>query len=200
LRIWFVDDAIWLEMEPTDYALTRYVTRLNSDEIIPSGPENDPNAYLRVGRVDAPYAITVTQSLQLQRWDLPTGTVTAEADIAALPGMGALSNDGRFFTWRDNESIGLYLLDVEQNSERRIAALGGSYLPFMALSPAADVVLGVNPGGEPLVTAWISATGQRIELGEYRLCMRPPDQVRLSADGTTLVIGCGEGLELWRSA
>jgi hypothetical protein len=198
LRIWAENNAIWLETEPADYTMTRYVTQFGSEETIPSGPENDMDAYLRVGRIDAPYAITVTQSLRLQRWDLPTGAVTAQADIAALPGVGALSEDGRFFAWRDNESTGLYVLDIEQNLDRQVTDLEGAYLPFMTLTPDADVIVAVNPNNEPLVLAWRTATGDRVDLGAYRSCLRPPDYVRLSTDGTTLVIGCDQGLDLWR--
>ncbi|MFW5691150.1 MAG: hypothetical protein ACOCXZ_01505 [Chloroflexota bacterium] len=46
--------------------------------------------------------------------------------------------------------------------------------------------------------AWIVETGERIDLGTYRECSRQPDMVRLSTDGTTLVIGCDTGLDVWR--
>jgi hypothetical protein len=49
------------------------------------------------------------------------------------------------------------------------------------------------------VVAWDVKTGERTILGEYRECNRPqPDMTRLSEDGTTLVIGCDTGLDIWR--
>jgi hypothetical protein len=76
--------------------------------------------------------------------------------------------------------------------------LGGVYLPFLALTPNADVIIAVNAGLQPIVTAWNTATGEKYDLGEYRQCNRQPDMVRLSQDGATLAIGCDTGVDIWR--
>jgi hypothetical protein len=79
-----------------------------------------------------------------------------------------------------------------------VAALDGAYAQAILLSPAADVILAVNLDLQPVVVAWDAATGTRYDLGEYRTCGRTPDMVRLSRDGSTLVIGCDTGFEWWR--
>ncbi len=79
-----------------------------------------------------------------------------------------------------------------------IAPLDGAFIPFMLLSFDASVAIGVNVGSEPTVIVWDTTTGERYDLGEYRACNRQPDMVRLSGDGTTLVIGCDTGLNIWR--
>jgi hypothetical protein len=56
----------------------------------------------------------------------------------------------------------------------------------------------VDVDDEPVVVAWDVATGQQYHLGTYRQCNRPPDMARLSEDGTTLVIACDTGLDIWR--
>lgn len=217
LRIWADVDSwqmIWLEIAPADGLKGRYVLQLNprvmnrfrinevltDDELmeLPSGPENDANAFLRVGRIDPPIAITVTQDFLIKRWSLETGEVTATAQVDALPGAGQLTPDGRYFGWRDGESQSLHLLDFVTGEDRVIVPLQGTYIPFLLLSLAADVIIGVNVGFEPMVFAWDAATGELIELGQYRSCTRQPDMVRLSRDGTTLVIGCDSGLDVWR--
>ena len=67
-------------------------------------------------------------------------------------------------------------------------------------SGSADVLeaLGVNIDLEPVVVAWDVASGKQTQLGTYRECSRTPDMVQVSEDGTTLVIGCDTGLDVWR--
>jgi hypothetical protein len=80
-----------------------------------------------------------------------------------------------------------------------VAALGGDYVQWFFLTPAADVILAVNRDFDPVVLAWAVDSGRALDLGPYRPCTRPqPDMARLSADGTTLVIGCDTGLDIWR--
>lgn len=216
LRIWPGDDILsaWLEIAPNDSLKSRYVLRLNPlplDRIrinevlderefyeLPSGPENDPDSYLRIGRIDPPYAITVTQDFQVKRWNLETGEVAASAQLDALPGAGHLTPDGRYFAWRDGESKGLHLLDFETRKDIWIAPLDGTYIPFLLLDITGSVIIGIDVGSEPVVVAWDVATGQQHDLGLYRDCNRQPDMVRLSQDGSTLVIGCDIGLDIWR--
>jgi len=213
LRIW--DSGLaWLEVSPADYTRSRYVQVLKPSafegyrknevlppeavDVLPSGPENDPESFLRIGRIDPPFAITVTQSFLLKRWNLETNEVTATAQLDALPGAGQLSPDGRYFAWRDGDSNALHLLDFKTGNDRIIASLQGEYIPFLLLNSSADVIIGVNVALKPIVVAWNTITGERVELGEYRFCIRQPDMVRLSYDNTTLTIGCDKGLDIWR--
>jgi len=213
LRIWETG-SVWLEVSPADYTRGRYVQNLTpavsntlrtnailpSDALheLPSGPENDPDAFLRIGRIDAPFAITVTQSFLVKRWNLQTGEVTSTAQLNELPGAGALSTDGRYFAWRDGQSKNLHLLDFESGKDRLITSLQGSYIPFLLLNSSASVIIGINVALKPVVVAWDTTTGEQVDLGEYRSCDRQPDMVRLSHDSTTLVIGCNQGLDIWR--
>lgn len=213
LRIW-LNETVWLEVMMPSTAAEPYVVnllpRLSSEPLfnkeltddeqirLLSGPENDPDSFLRVGRIDPPLAITVTRENLVKRWNLQTGDVTDTVQLEMLPGAGQVNAAGTHFAWRDGESEALHLLDFETGEDRIVAQLEGQYIPFLFLSPAADVIIGVNVALEPVVVAWNTATGERSELGEYRSCNRQPDMVRLSQDGTTLVIGCDTGLDIWR--
>ena len=143
-------------------------------------------------------AITVTESGLLKRWNLETGELTATAELGEIPGMGVVNAAGTYFAWRDGASTALHLLDFETDMDAVITLLGGTYIPFLLLSANADVIIGVNIGDEPNVIVWDVATGDRLDLGDYRACNRQPDLVRLSRDGSTLVIGCDTGLDIWR--
>jgi hypothetical protein len=213
IRIW-VDEQVWLEISPYDPHQGRYVVQLlpsvfetyqpgaalEGDEVrsVLSGPENDPDAFLRVERIKPPVAITVTQAGLLKRWNLETGEATATAQLNVLPGAGQVNASGSHFVWRDQESSELYLLNFETGENRLITSLNETYVPFLFLSPSADVALGVNVGLEPIIVAWDMETGERYNLGEYRMCNRQPDMVRMSSDGTAMVIGCDTGLDIWR--
>ena len=165
---------------------------------LPSGPENDPDSFMRIGRIDPPLAITATKDALLKRWNLETGEVTASVQLDSLPAAGQVNADGSYFAWVDQKFEALHLLNFESKVDLVIAPLGGTYIPFLLLSAKADVIIGVNVGLEPDVVAWDIATGERIDLGNYRACNRQPDMVRLSKDGSTLVIGCDTGLDIWR--
>lgn len=213
LRVWW-DSNVWLEVAPFDSSKPRYVMQLNplplnrlrendvlNDSemtILPSGPENDPESFLRIGRIAPPLAVTVTQDGLTKRWNLETNTASAQAKVDTMPGAGQISSDGYYFVWREGDSKALHLLDFETGEDRVIAPLEGAYLPFLLLTPAADVAMAVNPGQQAVVTAWNTTTGERTDLGEFRMCTREPDMVRLSRDGSTLVIGCDTGLDIWR--
>ncbi|MBI1279457.1 MAG: hypothetical protein GC179_15110 [Anaerolineaceae bacterium] len=213
LRIWD-NGSTWLEVSPADYTRSRYVQVFNPSEYegsrinevlppdlvhqFPSGPENDPDAFLRIGRIDPPMAITVSQDLIVKRWNLENGKVDATAPLSELPGAGQLSYDGRYFTWRDGPSKALHLLDFTSGIDRMITVLEGKYIPFLLLNSSASVIIGVNVDLKSFVVAWDVQTGELAALGDYRSCSRQPDMVRLSDDSTTLVVGCDTGLDIWR--
>jgi hypothetical protein len=134
----------------------------------------------------------------VKRWNLEMDAPTATVELGSLPGVGQVNASGRYFVWGDAESTHLFLLDFETGENRLIAPLDGTYIPFLLLGVNADVAIGVNVGLEPTIVAWDTMTGERYDLGEYRTCNRQPDMVRLSRDGTTLVIGCDTGLDIWR--
>ena len=213
LRIWDTGNT-WLEVSPADYMRTRFVRELlpaSSDtlrtnaELTPSeyreldsGPENDADAFFRIGRMRLPYAITATQDFFVKLWNLETGEVKATAQLDGMPGVGQITPDGRYFAWRDSESKAINLLDFETGNNKIVAPLNGSYIPYLLLNSSASVIIGVNVGLNPVVVAWDTSTGERTDLGEYRSCNRQPDMVRLSVDDSTLVIGCDTGLDIWR--
>lgn len=203
------ETVIWLEVLAAD--ANHYVMRLplpdtdaaafdfDAAHIIPSGPEADREAFVRIGRIPAPLAITSTTDGLVKLWNLETGEVTAEVMLDGVPVFGRVNETtGQQLAWRDPESETLQLLDFSTGDNREIAPLDGAYIQAFALSPAADVVLGVAVGDDPVVAYWDVETGAYEVLGEYRECSRVPDMVRLSEDGTTLVIGCDSGLDVWR--
>lgn len=213
LRIWDSGDT-WLEVSPADYLRGRYVQRitpplsvsprlnavLSASDVyeLPSGPENDTEAFLRIGRIEAPYALTITQDFLIKRWNMETGEVSATAQLDAMPGAGQLTPDGRYFAWRDGDSKALHLLDFDSGIDKQIDALNGRYIPFLLLNSSASVIIGVNIGLQPIVVAWDTLTGRQIDLGEYRFCNRQPDMVRLSLDSQMMIIGCDTGFDIWR--
>jgi WD40 repeat protein len=213
LRIWDSGN-VWLEVSPADYIRTRYIQsltpaqsdKLRANEVLPpdsihelpSGPENDPDSFLRIGRIEAPFAITVTQNFLVKLWNLETNEVLETAQLDALPGAGQLSPDGRYFAWRDGESRALHLLDFQTGQDKLVASLEGIYIPFLLLNSSADVIIGVNVALKPVVIAWDITTGERVDLGEYRSCTRQPDMVRLSGNNKSLIIGCDKGVDIWR--
>lgn len=165
------------------------------------GPGADEDALIRIGRIEPPFAVTTSPEGAVKRWDLGQGVATAEATVENGPAVfGQLSADGRYLTWRDPMNETLYLLDFENGENRTIADLNGDYAQFLFVTNDASVILGVHINDDPVVVAWDTATGDRVELGEYRECSRELDMARLSADDTTLTIGCDTGLEIWQIA
>lgn len=201
VRLWLDGSSIWLEVLALDDP--HYVMQIPLDgsdiTTLPSGPENDMDAYVRIGRIPAPLAITSTADGLVKRWNLETGAVTAEVQLETPPVFGRVDETtGRHLAWRDPESQGLYLLDFETGDNQFVAELGGEYIQALLLSPQADVIVAVATGDDESVSAWDVETGAFTLLGPYRECSRVPDMIRLSADGTTLVIGCDTGLDIWR--
>jgi WD40 repeat protein len=206
VRVW-LDQAlenVWLEVAPGDPAESYYVMRLpidggNDIYTLPSGPQNDPDSLVRIGRIPAPLAVTATLDGVVKLWNLEIGEVIAQADVGITPIFGRVneSSAGQM-AWIDPESQRLELLNFETGENRTIAALGGEYAQAILLTLNSDVILGVAIDDAPIVVAWNVATGERIDLGQYRACSRVPDSVHLSLDGTTLAIGCDLGLDVWR--
>jgi hypothetical protein len=102
LSIWMDGSNVWLKSRPADSRQQRSIIQLpravferfqsgdtlHEEEIIsvPSGPENDPTAFLRIGRIKPPLAITVTLEGLVKRWNLETDTATATVELGTLPG------------------------------------------------------------------------------------------------------------------
>ena len=116
-----------------------------------------------------------------------------------MPVFGHINSaNGRKLVWRDAYSDTLNLLDFENAAQTQIATLNGQYVQALLLGIEADVVLAVNIDLQPVIWAWVLNDTQPIVLGEYRPCGRTPDMVQLSENGTTLVIGCDTGIDVWR--
>lgn len=213
VAIWLDGDVAWLEVIPDapgeapylvqipqpagDPSITWVVseTDLTTSPFVPAG---DADAVARIGRLPLPIAVTVTEAGQVKRWNLQTGQLTGMAQVAEIPIYGYTTPDGRWLLWRDPASVALHLLDFSTGEDRVVVALDHAYIPFMFLTPRADVALGVYVDDQPSVVAWTVPGGERHDLGLFRQCQRPPDMVRLGLGGTALVIGCDAGLDIWR--
>lgn len=202
-EVWMSDDdGVWVELFYADSRAEIVYRAFDPDEplvSVPYGPADDPDALVRIGRIPPPAAITSSPEGIVKRWDLEANQVTAEAAVEDGPAVfGQISADGRFLAWRDPMSTALHRLDFETGEDEIVAQLGGAYVQGYFMAPGGDVIIGVDVDFEPIVLAWEADTGARIDLGTYRECSRVPDLIRLSADGTTLVIGCDTGLDVWR--
>lgn len=214
LRLPFVPAHAW--QDSSDYWLENVDERctIRLDQLLSDTPQNAPSCtvsspeaaqdvMVRIGRVLPPYAVTASKDGQVQRWNLESGEVEFNVLVdpaLGVPVFGQINSSGSHLAWRDPESTALYLLAFNSGSNQRIAQLDGQYIPFILLTPSADVIIGVGAGGQSSVTAWDVETGEAFMLGEFEGCSRPPDEVRLSADGTTMIIGCDGGLNVWQIA
>ena len=159
------------------------------------------NAVVRIGRIPLPYVVTSSLDGIVKLWNLDTGEIVYEVDNGTgEPSVfGNINADATHLVWRDNANQTLYLLNFETGENREIAPLNGDYAQWYFLSNDASVIIAVNLGGEPNVVVWDTETGERTNLGNYRECDRPqPDMARLTEDGSTLIIGCDTGLDIWR--
>lgn len=212
VRVWFdsaADNYVWLELTPAPEDADRtgfQVARLDltapdaAPLVLPTGPEHDFDSLVRIGRIPAPLAITATFGGTVRRWDLQTGEVTAEVQLPVAPTFGRVNEtDGIAFAWRDESSTGLHLLNFETGENREISPLNGQYIQALLMTPDATVILAVHYGEDPTLTAWLTATGEKIDLGDYdtSVCSRVPDMVQLARSGTHLVIGCDAGYQVW---
>lgn len=164
-------------------------------------PAQDDEAVVRIGRIPLPYVVTSSLDGLVKLWNIEAGELLYEVDNSTgEPSVfGNINADAAHLVWRDNANQSLYLLDFETGENRFIDNLDGAYAQWYFLSNDASAIIAVNLGGEPNVVVWDTATGERTDLGNYRNCERPqPDMARLSEDGTTLIIGCDTGLDIWR--
>lgn len=165
----------------------------------PYAPATDPNAMVRIGRIMPPYAVTSSPEGDVKLWHLETGAVLASADVGDMPAVfGQISPNAQFLVWRDPMSEAVNLLNFATGENQRVADLNGVYFQAFFVSDDGSVILAVDENFQPRIVAWITATGERIDLGEFRTCSRVPDMIRMSQDFTTLVIGCDTGLDIWR--
>ncbi|MFP4323556.1 MAG: hypothetical protein ACLFTK_13975 [Anaerolineales bacterium] len=163
---------------------------------------------VRIGRVPLPLAVTAQEDGQVTRWNLAEGTPTATANAGDIAVFGAINISGNPFApesgthlaWRDPTSQALHLLDFQTGQNQTLAALDGDYIAHIQVARGADVVFGIDPASaRGTISAWTVPDGTRYDLGAFRACTRQqPDMARVSPDGTALVIGCDEGLDIWR--
>lgn len=173
--------------------------------IAPDGTVLYPNLFgqeaaARIGRIPPPLALTVDFDGNLYRWDMQSHQITATVALGNLGMFGSTNPSGSHYVWLQTNYNGLQLVDFAAGTTRLIAQLDTTYISHLKLTHAADVIIGVDPHDQPgTISAWRVETGERINLGDYRTCERiQPDLVQLTADGTTLVIGCDTGLDLWQ--
>lgn len=194
--IWLTEGLAWATAADSVYMW--HPTMDEVEESALTSFTQDVDSVVRIGRIDPPFAVTATMDGLVKRWDMVTGTVTATLEADSVPIYGYLTPDGRYLVWRDAPSAAIYLSDFETGETRAAVRLDGLYFPFIFVTPKADVIIGIDPNNAPEVMAWNVATGEGYELGPYRACNRALDMARLSRDGTTLVIGCDTGLDIWR--
>ena len=200
----FDDSGIRIFSLPAFYTSEGVDVQMLVDEDLeqyPYIPANDEEAIVRIGRIPLPYVVTSSLDGIVKLWNLDTGEILYEVDNGTgEPSVfGNIDADATHLVWRDNANQTLYLLDFETGENREIAPLNGDYVQWYFLNNDASVIVAVNLGGEPNVVVWDTGTGERTDLGNYRDCERPqPDMVRLTEDGTTLIIGCDTGLDIWR--
>ena len=202
--VWFNrDGTIWIEaltLPNNDYTVFSInpVLEITQHTYVPA---TDPNALVRIGRILPPYVVTSSPEGEVKLWQLETGDVLASADVGDMPAVfGQISPNAQFLVWRDPMSEAVNLLNFETGDNQPIADLNGAYFQAFFVSDDASLILAVDEDFEPRVVAWIVATGERVDLGEFRACSRVPDMIRMSHDFTTLVIGCDTGLDIWRIA
>jgi hypothetical protein len=203
LDLWVDDDGVpWAEVLVDGMMQVMRIvldTETVGLDLLPYGPDGDPDAVVRIGRIPPPYVVTSSEAGDVKVWDMTLGEVIREAEVDDGPAVfGQINADATTLIWRDPASLVLRLLDLETGEDRLVTALDGEYVQYFLVTPAADVILGVQSGEREEVFAWDAATGARYELGPYRACGRVPDMARLSVDGATLVIGCDTGIEIWR--
>lgn len=200
--LWLDDqNRVWLEILTADDQLpmVAYMDENNPPMYQAYAPADDLNALVRIGRVLPPYVVTSSPEGDVKLWNLEAGEAVAMADVGDIPAVfGQISPNGQFLVWRDPMTVAVNLLNFETGENVIIAELNGIYFQAFYTSDDGSVVWAVDEDFEPRVVAWMVATGERIDLGEFRACSRVPDMIRMSHDMTTLVIGCDTGLDIWR--
>ena len=198
------DETVILTMPSFNVAIGSSISIDTSEielEQRPYLPASDADAVVRIGRIPLPYVVTSSLDGIVKLWNLDTDDIIYEVNNGTgEPSVfGNINADATHLVWRDNANQTLYLLNFETGENREIAPLNGDYAQWYFLTNDASAIIAVNLGGEPNVVVWDTATAERTDLGNYRDCERPqPDMVRLTEDGTTLIIGCDTGLDIWR--
>lgn len=191
------DNALYVETqidsELVVYQLNESLT-IQSQFMIPSEPSQP---IMRVGRLRLPIIVqsSFDGDIDIFYFDSLVGQYKIMDSMAVF---GNINADTTHFAWSDPNSTYLNLLDLETGENKVIADLNGTYAQYYLLSHDASLIIAVNVDFVPNVIAWDTNTGERYDLGAYRDCERIPDKVELSADGTTLIIGCDTGLDLWQ--
>lgn len=209
LALWISEGELWIEaLRQSDGStvVQRYAGLAEGElrllETLDYPPYQDPQAVVRIGRIPAPYVVTSSLEGRVTLWDMQAGRALFDVNNqAGEPSVfGNINASATHLVWRDNANQVLYLLGFANGENLRLDQLAGDYVQWFFLTPAADLALGVQIGAEQHVYAWdAEVPGVRMDLGPFRECGRAqPDMARLSADGTTLVIGCPLGLEIWR--
>ncbi|MBZ0297181.1 MAG: hypothetical protein K8L99_31770, partial [Anaerolineae bacterium] len=104
--LWFTDSAIYVEAE--DYV---GVLEKGNVTFLSDGFHADTESIIRIGRIEPPLAVTVTEDGRVKRWNMETGEVTAEVRVeGALPIYGQLNAGGdRYLVLRDPQSLALHV-------------------------------------------------------------------------------------------
>jgi WD40 repeat protein len=207
LAAWIEEDTLWLETrennQETVFSIQDVFIESYEINSLAYAPAADPDAIVRIGRIPPPFTVTSARDGIVKLWNIQTGEVIYEVDNSTGEAavFGAINSDATHLIWRDSHNESLHLLNFETGENRFVANLDGQYAQWYFLSNDTSIALAVNLGFEPNVVAWETVTGEHTVLSEYRGCSRPqPDMARFSADGTTLVIGCDTGLDIWRIA
>ncbi|GAB4508664.1 MAG: hypothetical protein OHK0046_01740 [Anaerolineae bacterium] len=203
--LWLEGDTIWTEHDTittedgTAIAPAVVAHQAEESTVYPYAPAADAEALVRIGRIMPPYVVTASPEGAVKLWNLQADDVIAQAVVDNAPAVfGQINSAATHLIWRDPMSAALYLLDFTAEKNLQVVALNGNYVQYFLLSAAADLGFAVHVEDDPVLVAWNTETGRRYDLGDYRACSRLPDMARMSPDGTTLVIGCDLGLEVWR--
>lgn len=203
-------DSLFVEVNLDDgtvfiyeYGVTPITSQLELTDFIPYPLNDSDEPAMRVGRIDLPIVIISYLQNENVQYFLPglkllDSIYEIENGPAVFGAVNSIELGSMYFAWVDPNSTYLNLLDFAAGENRIVAELDNLYAQYYLLSHDASLVIAVNVDFTPNVIAWDTYTGERYDLGAYRQCERIPDKVELSADGTTLVIGCDTGLDLWR--
>jgi len=205
VRVWGQADGeqVWLEIiREDDVPVVVGVPAVSGVDrvVLPSAPYVDAEAIGRNARARPPAAVVLEADATVRRFDLETGASTGRVSMPFLPLFSRINDSGGDdqIALRVPAEDTLYLGDFVSGTAKSLAPLAAEPTALI-VTPAGDLVLAVGLDDDPVIVAWDVATGTRYRVGEYRAdCTRLPDMVRLSADGTTLVIGCDVGLAVWR--
>ncbi|RMG73224.1 MAG: WD40 repeat domain-containing protein, partial [Chloroflexi bacterium] len=195
VRVWISEVGdVWVEV------LTQqaYILNMMTGERLPSAPYADSTAVMRNGRTAAPFAVTSTADGLIKLWHLETGTELGHVQLEMVPDFGRVNDmSGHYLAVNVRARSEVLLLDFDQSAViARLPVPNGAYIHGLMVMPGGEQVVGVQFDDEPIVGLWDVTTGQFTNLGTFHPCSRVPDLMRLS--GTTLVIGCGEGLDVWQ--